>query len=173
MCYKIATLDNLAMETAMRPPQQREDGATQRAASSIFRDIEERAARLGITPERVLEEIRRIAFSDLSRIATWQPGENGLQVDVSTAEPSSRTESRTRTPEEERETSEQEGSVKWYSAEKAFGFIGLTAGGKDVFVHRSAIIRSGLDTLSEGQPVIVKFVAGQRGPEAVSIRLIA
>src|SRR6266545_7541859 len=84
MCYKIATLDNLAMETAMRPPQQREDGAAQRAASSIFKDVEERAARLGITPERVLEEIRRIAFSDLSRIATWQPGENGLQVNVST-----------------------------------------------------------------------------------------
>jgi cold shock protein len=95
-----------------------------------------------------------------------------LQVDLSTAHPSSRTTSRTRAPEEG-ETSELEGSVKWYNAEKAFGFIGLTGGGKDVFVHRSAIIRSGLDTLSEGQPVIVKFVAGQRGPEAVSIRLIA
>jgi hypothetical protein len=84
MCYKIATLDNLAMETAMRPPQQREDGAAQRAALSAFKDIEERAARLGITPDRLLEEIRRIAFSDLSRIATWRPGEDGLQVKVST-----------------------------------------------------------------------------------------
>lgn len=94
-----------------------------------------------------------------------------LEVDLSTAQPSSRTASRTRAPAQG-ETSELEGSVKWYSPEKAFGFIGLTGGGKDVFVHRSAIVRSGLNTLGEGQPVIVKFVAGQRGPEAVSVRLI-
>jgi CspA family cold shock protein len=94
-----------------------------------------------------------------------------LQVDLSTAQPSSGTASRTRTSEQG-ETSELEGSVKWYSPEKAFGFIGVNGGGKDVFVHRSAIVRSGLDTLSEGQPVVVKFVAGQRGPEAVSIRLV-
>jgi hypothetical protein len=80
MCYKIATLDNLTMGTAMRPPQQREDGAAQRAASSALRDIEECAARCGITLDRLFKEIRRVAFSDLSRIADWRPGEEGLQV---------------------------------------------------------------------------------------------
>jgi hypothetical protein len=63
-----------------RPRHRREDGAAQRAAPSAFKDVEERAARLGVTPERVLEEMRRIAFSDLSRIAEWHAGEDGLRV---------------------------------------------------------------------------------------------
>jgi hypothetical protein len=63
-----------------RPPQWREDGAAQRAAPFAFKDIEERAAHLGVTPERILEEMRRIAFSDLSRIAEWHAGEDGLRV---------------------------------------------------------------------------------------------
>lgn len=56
------------------------DGASRPAASPEIDDIEARAARLGITPERVLLEMMRIAFSDLSRVAEWQTGEEGLQV---------------------------------------------------------------------------------------------
>jgi hypothetical protein len=47
-------------------------------------DVETRAAQLGITPERVLREIMRVAFSDISRVAEWQTGEDGLQVRKST-----------------------------------------------------------------------------------------
>ena len=63
-----------------RPRQWRGDGAAQRAAPFAFKDIEERAARLGVTPERILEEMRPIAFSDMSRIAEWHAGKDGLQV---------------------------------------------------------------------------------------------
>jgi CspA family cold shock protein len=70
-------------------------------------------------------------------------------------------------------SSEQEGEglVKWYNAEKGFGFIGLVDGGKDVFVHASALTRSGMSTLSEGQRVIISYAQGQKGLEARSIRL--
>lgn len=60
--------------------------------------------------------------------------------------------------------------MKWYNAEKGFGFIGLASGGKDVFVHASAMVGSGLASLNEGQQVMVRYVAGKKGPEAVSIR---
>jgi CspA family cold shock protein len=65
---------------------------------------------------------------------------------------------------------EGEGTVKWYNAEKGFGFIGLEDGGKDVFVHATTLTRSGMSTLSEGQRVIISYVQGQKGPEARSIR---
>jgi cold shock protein len=66
---------------------------------------------------------------------------------------------------------EQEGSVKWYNTEKGFGFIMVSDGGKDVFVHRSALERAGVHMLNEGQRVIVQVVAGQKGREAASIEL--
>lgn len=65
---------------------------------------------------------------------------------------------------------ETEGTVKWYNSEKGFGFIGLENGEKDIFVHASALTRSGLSTLAEGQRVVVRFVQGQKGPEARSLR---
>ncbi|MEP0508539.1 MAG: cold-shock protein, partial [Aurantimonas coralicida] len=59
------------------------------------------------------------------------------------------------------------GTVKWYNADKGFGFIGLDDGaGKDVFVHATALNRSGLTTLADGQKVTVRFVQGNKGPEA-------
>ena len=66
---------------------------------------------------------------------------------------------------------EEEGLVKWYSAEKGFGFVGINGGGKDVFIHSSVVVSSGLVSLSEGEKLIVKFVAGNKGPQATSIRL--
>jgi CspA family cold shock protein len=62
------------------------------------------------------------------------------------------------------------GAVKWYNAEKGFGFIGLDAGGKDVFVHVSTLTRSGLASLEEGQRVTVRYGQGQKGLEAQSVR---
>jgi len=70
------------------------------------------------------------------------------------------------------EASVQEtGTVKWYNAAKGFGFIVRDGGGKDVFVHASALQRAGIASLSEGQRVVVGIVEGRKGPEADSIQL--
>ncbi|MBE7619219.1 CspA family cold shock protein [Gluconacetobacter entanii] len=61
------------------------------------------------------------------------------------------------------------GVVKWYNATKGFGFITPESGGKDIFVHASALERSGLTSLSEGQTANVQVVEGQKGPEAAAI----
>lgn len=61
------------------------------------------------------------------------------------------------------------GTVKWFNAEKGFGFITPESGGKDVFVHISALNRSGMSDLREGQIVRVQVVQGRKGPEAGSI----
>ncbi|ACI49905.1 cold-shock DNA-binding domain protein [Gluconacetobacter diazotrophicus PA1 5] len=64
---------------------------------------------------------------------------------------------------------EMRGVVKWYNATKGFGFITPESGGKDIFVHASALERSGLTGLTEGQTANVQVVQGQKGPEAASI----
>ncbi len=65
---------------------------------------------------------------------------------------------------------EQQGTVKWYNVSKGFGFIAPEDGGKDVFVHASALRRAGLTELAEGQRVTMQIIQGQKGPEAASIR---
>jgi cold shock protein len=67
---------------------------------------------------------------------------------------------------------EETGAVKWFNIEKDFGFIALNGGGKDVFVHISALERSGLTSLGEGQYVVVDVVEGRKGLEAARVRLI-
>ncbi|WP_308719304.1 cold-shock protein [Komagataeibacter xylinus] len=61
------------------------------------------------------------------------------------------------------------GTVKWYNATKGFGFITPENGGKDIFVHASALERSGLSGLTEGQTANVQVVEGQKGPEAAAL----
>jgi CspA family cold shock protein len=62
--------------------------------------------------------------------------------------------------------------VKWFNAEKGFGFIARDNGGKDVFVHISALERSGIASLNEGQPVVVDVIEGRKGLEAAKVRLV-
>ncbi len=60
------------------------------------------------------------------------------------------------------------GRVKWFSAEKGYGFIEREDGG-DVFVHFSAIQSEGFKTLEEGQEVQFDIVEGNRGPQAANV----
>ena len=61
-----------------------------------------------------------------------------------------------------------EGKVKWFNAEKGFGFIESNEGG-DIFVHFSAIQSEGFKTLDEGQSVEFDVVDGNRGPQAANV----
>ena len=60
------------------------------------------------------------------------------------------------------------GTVKWFNATKGFGFIAPESGGKDVFVHISALERSGLSTLSDDQKVTYDVESGRDGRESAT-----
>jgi len=62
----------------------------------------------------------------------------------------------------------EQGTVKWFNAEKGFGFIEVE-GGSDVFVHFSAIVGDGFKSLDEGQRVEFNITQGQRGPQAENV----
>jgi CspA family cold shock protein len=62
--------------------------------------------------------------------------------------------------------------VKWFNPDKGFGFIAPDQGGKDVFVHISAVERAGLSTLNENQRVRFTEKAGQKGTEADGLEVI-
>ncbi|AEY67784.1 cold-shock protein [Clostridium sp. BNL1100] len=63
----------------------------------------------------------------------------------------------------------EKGRVKWFNAEKGFGFIERD-GGNDVFVHFSAITMDGYKTLEEGSEVIFDVVEGAKGPQAANVQ---
>jgi len=65
-----------------------------------------------------------------------------------------------------------EGIVKWFNGEKGYGFITPDDGGKDMFVHYSAIQGSGFKSLEEGQRVSFEPGQGQKGPQADQVRVL-
>ena len=64
------------------------------------------------------------------------------------------------------------GTVKWFNADKGYGFITPETGGKDLFVHYSAIEGEGHRSLTEGQKVEYEEAAGQKGPQATKVRVV-
>ena len=62
-----------------------------------------------------------------------------------------------------------QGTVKWFNAEKGFGFIAQDGGGPDVFVHYTAIQTSGYRSLDEGQRISFDIEQGQKGPQATNV----
>jgi len=63
------------------------------------------------------------------------------------------------------------GTVKWFNAEKGFGFIAQDGGGEDVFVHFSAIQSNGYKSLDENQKVEFDLAQGPKGPQAENVRV--
>jgi CspA family cold shock protein len=78
-----------------------------------------------------------------------------------------------RRTEEEKENEMPTGTVKWFNAEKGFGFIAPDDGGADVFAHHSAIDARGFRSLDENQRVEFEIVAGAKGPQASNIHVIS
>ena len=108
------------------------------------------------------------------------PGQKGMQItEILTVDASTALQEQPRRPRPERPYQgsdqvavEEIGTVKWYNPDKGFGFIVRDRGGKDIFVHASALNRSGITELSEGQRVAVDVIEGGKGLEAVNIRLV-
>ena len=110
------------------------------------------------------------------------PGHKGahvtevLSVDSSAAGPLASRRSDFRATASSRPSSntlvEETGTVKWFNSEKGYGFITRSSRGDDVFVHVSALERSGLTGLSEGDRVIIDVTEGRKGLEAARVRLV-
>lgn len=64
------------------------------------------------------------------------------------------------------------GTVKFFNTSKGFGFIAPDGGGKDVFVHVTAVQAAGLRGLNEGQRISFDVEADKRGPKAVNLKLV-
>jgi CspA family cold shock protein len=64
------------------------------------------------------------------------------------------------------------GTVKWFNAEKGYGFIAQDDGGPDVFVHHTAIMVTGYRALEEGGRVEFQIGQGQKGPQAEQVRAL-
>ena len=107
------------------------------------------------------------------------PGHKGphvtevLSVDSSTAPPVAprRSSHRSATSYGPDTAVEETGRVKWFNTAKGYGFITRDTSAEDVFVHISALERSGLTGLAEGDRVIVGVVEGRKGPEAARVRV--
>lgn len=129
---------------------------------------------------RVLERAgaRQVEPGATLRVRTG-PGQKGLQVTEVLEIADGPSPAGERSPPRSREPDpawpadaggdEAPGTVKWYDAAKGFGFVAPADGGRDVFVHATALERSGIRTLTDGQRVRMRVVQGRKGPEVSTI----
>lgn len=110
----------------------------------------------------------------------WAQGPKGraatqvLELDSSSAPPhESRPPRRDREEVDAGPTETMDGVVKWYDPARGFGFVLPNDGGKDVFVHVTALRRAGIDDLQPGQSVRMMVAQARRGREAASIQLLS
>jgi len=137
-----------------------------------------------------LAVLERSGFGEAPDVADitfeWVQGPKGraatqvLELDASSAAPRPPREGRPRRDFDDGgggcgasgPTEELDGVVKWYDPARGFGFILPNDGGKDVFVHVTALRRSGIEMLEPGQPVRMMVSQARRGREAASVELI-
>jgi CspA family cold shock protein len=110
------------------------------------------------------------------------PGSKGAQVtEIISVDTSTALQEQPRRPRPERSAYQHSadqatvglsGTLKWYDTNKGLGFIASDLGGKDIFVHATALERAGIIGLAEGQRLAVDVADGQKRPEAVTLRLI-
>jgi cold shock protein len=130
-----------------------------------------------------LSVLERSGFSEApdgaSVVFDWAQGPKGravtqiVELDVSSAPPRPIRDNRPRGRDgyDGGATEALDGVVKWYDPARGFGFILPNDGGKDIFVHVTALRRSGLDGLEPGQAVRMQVAQARRGREAASIEL--
>jgi CspA family cold shock protein len=126
--------------------------------------------------------LRRAGFEDVREGAslTCEIGEGAkgplvvtvLNVDNSTAVSGSERRFADAGAERPKSTSPLDGAVKWFEPDKGYGFIAPDGGGKDIFVHVTALRRSGLNGLEPGVRVRVDVIDGRKGLEADRITVI-
>jgi CspA family cold shock protein len=112
----------------------------------------------------VLERPRDVDSGRFLLVAMTIFADRGLRV--TTGSQRAGTDSRRR----QREMAQ--GTVKWFNAEKGFGFIEQDGGGADVFVHHSSIAAEGYRSLNDNQRVEFEVTQGQKGPQAANVRPI-
>jgi CspA family cold shock protein len=135
-------------------------------------------------PLAVLERSGYNEAPDGAKITVeWAQGPKGraatqiLELDASTATPHAPREGRPPRHDREEEargpTEAVDGVVKWYDSARGFGFVLPNDGGKDVFVHVTALRRAGIEELQPGQSVRMQVAQARRGREAATIQLIS
>lgn len=117
-----------------------------------------------------------------SIVFEWTQGPKGravalvIEMDISTAAPRAPRENRLRGRDGQGDppgaTESLDGVVKWYDPARGFGFVLPNDGSKDIFVHITALRRSGIEMLEPGQAVRMTVAQARRGREAASIELI-
>ena len=115
------------------------------------------------------EEVRE-GTSITCEIGTGAKGP--LVVSVITIDPSTAVQPGLAADRRPRPSSTLEGVVKWFEPDKGYGFIAPDGGGRDVFIHITALRRSGIDALGPGQRVRVAVIDGRKGLEADSVTVI-